>query len=69
MVIDDNGDLEPDWALWYISPYTDEMIKYMEFNIGPNGTMVKARYWAVQPVHVIYAALEMHSFVKHSFWI
>ena len=40
MVIDDNGDSEPDWALWYNSPDTDEVIKYMEFAIGVNNTHV-----------------------------
>ena len=40
VVIDDNGDLEPDWALWYYSPDADEVIKYMEFAIGVNNTHV-----------------------------
>ena len=43
VVIDDNGDLEPDWALWYNSPDTDGMIRYMEFSIGPDNTNVSVR--------------------------
>ena len=60
VVIDDNGDLEPDWALWYYSPDTDEIIKYMEFVIGVTNAYVST--WG----KVIYQWLKLYSLVAHS---